>query len=137
MCVFSCGVNSSQRSGPQAAGFPSQSILSDPMSNLAMAYGSSLASQGREMMDKNVRVGFRMIRFLLRKNCRHPGDTPDGSGNSRLLSPFSWTDSSPSPGSSTTLLWTPCTWERNWDSSFSPTCMRFVSRTQPDSHKAH
>lgn len=45
----------SQRAGPQAAaGFPGQSILSDPMSNLAMAYGSSLASQGREMVDKNL-----------------------------------------------------------------------------------
>ncbi|XP_077467612.1 protein YIF1B isoform X3 [Stigmatopora argus] len=29
-------------------------MLSDPMSNLAMAYGSSLASRGREMMDKNL-----------------------------------------------------------------------------------
>lgn len=51
-------MDSNQRSGPQAAAFPGQSILSDPMSNLAMAYGSSLASQGREMMDKNVSVGF-------------------------------------------------------------------------------
>ncbi|XP_029302602.1 protein YIF1B isoform X2 [Cottoperca gobio] len=40
-----------QQAGLQAAGFPS---LSDPMSNLAMAYGSSLASQGREMVDKNL-----------------------------------------------------------------------------------
>lgn len=61
-------MDSNQRSGPQAAGFPGQSILSDPMSNLAMAYGSSLASQGREMMDKNVSVGFGML-FLLRRNC--------------------------------------------------------------------
>ncbi|KAA8594218.1 hypothetical protein FQN60_005052 [Etheostoma spectabile] len=45
---------SNQQPGPQAAGFPGQSILSDPMSNLAMAYGSSLASQGREMVDKNL-----------------------------------------------------------------------------------
>ncbi|XP_061637095.1 protein YIF1B isoform X3 [Phyllopteryx taeniolatus] len=29
-------------------------MLSDPMSNLAMAYGSSLASQGKEMMDKSL-----------------------------------------------------------------------------------
>ncbi|KAM6932002.1 protein YIF1B isoform 1-T1 [Lycodopsis pacificus] len=43
-----------QQAGPQAAGFTGQSILSDPMSNLAMAYGSSLASQGREMVDKNL-----------------------------------------------------------------------------------
>ncbi|XP_056622808.1 protein YIF1B [Triplophysa dalaica] len=31
-----------------------QAFLSDPMSNLAMAYGSSLASHGKEMMDKNL-----------------------------------------------------------------------------------
>ncbi|CAN9511580.1 unnamed protein product [Ophioblennius macclurei] len=41
-----------QPAGPQ--GFSGQSILSDPMSNLAMAYGSSLANQGREMVDKNL-----------------------------------------------------------------------------------
>lgn len=49
------------QTGPPAAGFPGQSILSDPMSNLAMAYGSSLASQGREMMDKNVSLGFKSV----------------------------------------------------------------------------
>ena len=38
--------------GPVA--YAGQTLLSDPMSNLAMAYGSSLASQGKEMMDKNV-----------------------------------------------------------------------------------
>ncbi|XP_029373908.1 protein YIF1B isoform X2 [Echeneis naucrates] len=43
-----------QPGGSQAAGFSGQSLLSDPMSNLAMAYGSSLASQGREMVDKNL-----------------------------------------------------------------------------------
>ncbi|XP_066560046.1 protein YIF1B isoform X2 [Amia ocellicauda] len=35
-------------------GYPTQALLSDPMSNLAMAYGSSLASQGKEMVDKNL-----------------------------------------------------------------------------------
>lgn len=35
--------------------YSGHAILSDPMSNLAMAYGSSLASQGKQMMDKNVR----------------------------------------------------------------------------------
>ncbi|XP_066541181.1 protein YIF1B isoform X2 [Hoplias malabaricus] len=34
--------------------YAGQNLLSDPMSNLAMAYGSSLASQGKEMMDKNL-----------------------------------------------------------------------------------
>ncbi|KAL6478660.1 hypothetical protein MHYP_G00120930 [Metynnis hypsauchen] len=38
--------------GPVA--YAGQSLLSDPVSNLAMAYGSSLASQGKEMMDKNL-----------------------------------------------------------------------------------
>ncbi|XP_077396463.1 protein YIF1B isoform X2 [Festucalex cinctus] len=53
-----CGSQTSQQrnqhSGYEAAGFPGQSMLVDPMSNLAMAYGSSLASQGKEMMDKNL-----------------------------------------------------------------------------------
>ncbi|KAG7470707.1 hypothetical protein MATL_G00116680 [Megalops atlanticus] len=35
-------------------GYSGQALLSDPMSNLAMAYGSSLASQGKEMVDKNL-----------------------------------------------------------------------------------
>ncbi|KAK2847138.1 hypothetical protein Q5P01_010137 [Channa striata] len=48
------GYSRNQQPGPQAAGFSGQSLLSDPMSNLAMAYGSSLASQGREMVDKNL-----------------------------------------------------------------------------------
>ncbi|XP_038150821.1 protein YIF1B isoform X1 [Cyprinodon tularosa] len=48
------GVYRNQQAGPQAAGPPGQSFLSDPMSNLAMAYGSSLATQGREMVDKNL-----------------------------------------------------------------------------------
>ncbi|XP_032401312.1 protein YIF1B isoform X2 [Xiphophorus hellerii] len=49
------GVYRNQQAGPQAAGgLPGQSLLADPMSNLAMAYGSSLASQGREMVDKNL-----------------------------------------------------------------------------------
>ncbi|XP_052008540.1 protein YIF1B isoform X2 [Xyrauchen texanus] len=38
--------------GPDA--YAGQAFLSDPMSNLAMAYGSSLASHGKEMMDKNL-----------------------------------------------------------------------------------
>lgn len=37
-----------------AAGYAGSTLLSDPMSNLAMAYGSSLASQGKEMVDKNL-----------------------------------------------------------------------------------
>lgn len=34
--------------------YAGQNLLSDPMSNFAMAYGSSLATHGKEMMDKNV-----------------------------------------------------------------------------------
>ncbi|XP_077421899.1 protein YIF1B isoform X2 [Vanacampus margaritifer] len=53
-----CGSQTShqrnQHSGHEAAAFPGQSMLSEPMSNFAMAYGSSLASQGKEMMDKNL-----------------------------------------------------------------------------------
>uniref|UniRef100_A0A671QWC1 Protein YIF1 n=1 Tax=Sinocyclocheilus anshuiensis TaxID=1608454 RepID=A0A671QWC1_9TELE len=41
--------------------YPGQALLSDPMSNLAMAYGSSLASHGKEMMDKNIRHLDRFI----------------------------------------------------------------------------
>lgn len=51
-----CHFVRNQPGGPQAAAFPSQSLMSDPVSNLAMAYGSSLASQGREIVDKNVRL---------------------------------------------------------------------------------
>ncbi|MGH0114940.1 UNVERIFIED_CONTAM: hypothetical protein FKN15_065864, partial [Acipenser sinensis] len=34
-------------------GFQAQALLTEPMSNFAVAYGSSLASQGKEMVDKN------------------------------------------------------------------------------------
>ncbi|XP_072285810.1 protein YIF1B isoform X2 [Pyxicephalus adspersus] len=40
--------------GTPALGIPAQAFLSEPMSNFAMAYGSSLASQGKEMVDKNI-----------------------------------------------------------------------------------
>ncbi|CAL8337241.1 unnamed protein product [Boreogadus saida] len=48
------GGYSAQPAVPPAGAYPGQTILSDPMSNLAMAYGSSLASQGKEMVDKNL-----------------------------------------------------------------------------------
>ncbi|MEE6516972.1 hypothetical protein FKM82_026861 [Ascaphus truei] len=35
-------------------GIPAQVFLSDPMSHMAMSYGSSLASQGKEMVDMNI-----------------------------------------------------------------------------------
>lgn len=39
---------------PAAAASPQAAFLTDPMSNMAMAYGSSLAAQGKELVDKNV-----------------------------------------------------------------------------------
>lgn len=52
----SSGVNKQEpgRVGKSPDVFSGQNLLSDPMSNLAMAYGSSLASHGKEMMDKNL-----------------------------------------------------------------------------------
>ncbi|XP_035242159.1 protein YIF1B isoform X2 [Anguilla rostrata] len=52
----SAGARSASYRGQDGAGlgYPAQTLLSDPMSNLAMAYGSSLASQGKEMVDKNL-----------------------------------------------------------------------------------
>uniref|UniRef100_A0A6I8PNJ4 Protein YIF1 n=1 Tax=Ornithorhynchus anatinus TaxID=9258 RepID=A0A6I8PNJ4_ORNAN len=43
------------RPPPPGAGYasPPQAFLSEPMSNFAVAYGSSLASQGKEIVDKN------------------------------------------------------------------------------------
>lgn len=40
--------------GAPSLGIPAQAFLSEPMSNFAMAYGSSLANQGKEMVDKNI-----------------------------------------------------------------------------------
>ncbi|XP_010890275.1 protein YIF1B isoform X2 [Esox lucius] len=37
-----------------AMAYPGQTLLSDPMSNLAVAYGSSLASHGKDLVDKNL-----------------------------------------------------------------------------------
>lgn len=43
---------------PGGLGYPTSSseaaFLAAPMSNMAMAYGSSLAAQGKELVDKNV-----------------------------------------------------------------------------------
>ncbi|XP_075771632.1 protein YIF1B isoform X2 [Pelodiscus sinensis] len=40
---------------PPTVGYPTQgSFLAEPMSNFAMAYGSTLASQGKEIVDKNI-----------------------------------------------------------------------------------
>ncbi|XP_058490809.1 protein YIF1B isoform X2 [Solea solea] len=46
--------NRNKQAGPQADAFAGQTLLSDPMSNLAMVYGSSLASQGRDLVDRNL-----------------------------------------------------------------------------------
>ncbi|XP_062967710.1 protein YIF1B isoform X1 [Cynocephalus volans] len=39
---------------PAASTLPQAAFLADPMSNMAMAYGSSLAAQGKELVDKNI-----------------------------------------------------------------------------------
>lgn len=39
---------------PAASASPPAAFLADPVSNMAMAYGSSLAAQGKELVDKNV-----------------------------------------------------------------------------------
>uniref|UniRef100_A0AC11BTF1 Yip1 interacting factor homolog B, membrane trafficking protein n=2 Tax=Caprinae TaxID=9963 RepID=A0AC11BTF1_SHEEP len=38
---------------PAASASPQGAFLADPVSNMAMAYGSSLAAQGKELVDKN------------------------------------------------------------------------------------
>uniref|UniRef100_F6RPQ7 Protein YIF1 n=1 Tax=Callithrix jacchus TaxID=9483 RepID=F6RPQ7_CALJA len=38
---------------PAASATPQAAFLADPVSNMAMAYGSSLAAQGKELVDKN------------------------------------------------------------------------------------
>lgn len=61
------GPGSVDKGGMEYAG---HAILSDPMSNLAMAYGSSLASQGKEMMDKNVNLFYLFyFAFVSRNEC--------------------------------------------------------------------
>uniref|UniRef100_A0A673T0Q2 Protein YIF1 n=1 Tax=Suricata suricatta TaxID=37032 RepID=A0A673T0Q2_SURSU len=39
---------------PAASASPQEAFLDDPVSNMAMAYGSSLAAQGKELVDKNI-----------------------------------------------------------------------------------
>ncbi|XP_057390275.1 protein YIF1B isoform X3 [Balaenoptera acutorostrata] len=39
---------------PTASASPQAAFLGDPVSNMAMAYGSSLAAQGKELVDKNI-----------------------------------------------------------------------------------
>jgi len=41
--------------GVQAMPFPGQNLMNDPMANMAMQYGSSLADQGKDYVNKNVR----------------------------------------------------------------------------------
>lgn len=55
------GPGSMDKGGMDYAG---HAILSDPMSSLAMAYGSSLASQGKQMVDKNVNSSICSNLFL-------------------------------------------------------------------------
>lgn len=41
---------------PQDMAYPGQTILADPMANMAMQYGQNLAGQGRDIMHRNVRI---------------------------------------------------------------------------------
>lgn len=43
-----------QGQNPNWNQFPGQQIFNDPMANMAMQYGTSLAGQGKEMVNKNV-----------------------------------------------------------------------------------
>ncbi|XP_016061957.1 PREDICTED: protein YIF1B isoform X3 [Miniopterus natalensis] len=43
---------------PAASASPQAAFLADPVSNMAMAYGSSLAAQGKELVDKNLKYYF-------------------------------------------------------------------------------
>ena len=36
--------------------FPGQQIFNDPMANMAMQYGTSLAGQGKDIVNKNVGI---------------------------------------------------------------------------------
>ncbi|XP_029476000.1 protein YIF1B [Rhinatrema bivittatum] len=40
--------------GTPRGGYPAQELFSEHMSNLAVSYGSSLANQGKELVDKNI-----------------------------------------------------------------------------------
>lgn len=42
---------------PGAAMFPGQQYMSDPMANMAMQYGGTLADQGKEYVQQNVSLG--------------------------------------------------------------------------------
>ena len=49
------GYYNPQQPGPQGApAFPGQQYLSDPMANMAMQYGGTLADQGKEYVQQNV-----------------------------------------------------------------------------------
>lgn len=105
---------------PAASASPQAAFLADPVSNMAMAYGSSLAAQGKELVDKNV-SGRGCWVWGGRRGLR-PGLQAWAPPPPRLIA------SSPSPSSSTTSLWTPCMWAKSWACSSSPTCTRSAPR---------
>lgn len=56
-------------------------MFTDPMANAAMMYGSSLANQGKDMVNKEVRIGMKEVWLVLvlgsqvskyRLKCTHP-----------------------------------------------------------------
>lgn len=40
--------------GPMQPGYPGQNLMNDPMANMAMQYGASLADQGKDVVEKQV-----------------------------------------------------------------------------------
>lgn len=90
-----------------ASASPQEAFLADPVSNMAMAYGSSLAAQGKELVDKNVSSGLVGVGGRGKAGAMRPGL------QAWALPPPRLTASSPSPSSSITLPWTPCTWARS------------------------
>ena len=52
----------------QQTNFPGPQMLNDPMASMAMQYGTSLAGQGKELLNKNVSI--QCIDFKVVLQCR-------------------------------------------------------------------
>lgn len=61
---YTPGYNMAGPSHDMHAGAGSNNLFADPMANAAMMYGSSLANQGKDMVNKEVRKSRTMIGFL-------------------------------------------------------------------------
>lgn len=132
---------------PAASTSPQAAFLADPVSNMAMAYGSSLAAQGKELVDKNVsglgleETGVKQEATEPQARCRREkreeGLGAQWAGPSACgfwieetwVRPPRSTASSPSASSSITSLWTRCTWAKSWASWSSLTYTRSAPPT--------